>query len=107
VKRVERDGSSIAEEMLRQIALLYQIEKPVSGLEAVARRTARRQHAAPIIAALKHWLEARLSRIPQKPRLAEDTRYTPAHRPGLIRCLGDGTPNSTRTRSKTRYARSR
>jgi hypothetical protein len=29
VKRVESDGSPIAEESLRQIALLYQIEKTI------------------------------------------------------------------------------
>ncbi|AMY72159.1 insertion sequence transposase protein (plasmid) [Frigidibacter mobilis] len=49
------------------------------------------RNAAPIIAALKPWLEAQLSRIPQKSQLAEDIRYTLAHWPGLIRFLDDGT----------------
>jgi len=48
-------------------------------------------HSAPIIAALKPWLEAQLSRIPQKSQLAEDIRYTLAHWPGRIRFLEDGT----------------
>ena len=52
---------------------------------------ARREHAAPIIAVLKPWLETQLSRIPQKSQLAEDIRYTLAHWPGLIRFLEDGT----------------
>jgi hypothetical protein len=73
VKRFESDGSPIAEEMLRQIALIYQIEKSVRGMEAAARLAARREHAVPIIAALKPWIEAQLSRIPQKSQLAEDT----------------------------------
>lgn len=90
VKRFESDGSPIAEEMLRQIALLYQIEKSVRGKEAAVRLAARREHAAPIIAALKPWLEAQLSRIPQKSQLAEDIRYTLGHWPGLIRFLDDG-----------------
>jgi hypothetical protein len=90
VKRFESDGSPIAEEMLRQIALLYQIEKSVRGKEAAVRLAARREHSAPIIAALKPWLEAQLSRIPQKSQLAEDIRYTLAHWPGLIRFLDDG-----------------
>ncbi|AMY72239.1 insertion sequence transposase protein (plasmid) [Frigidibacter mobilis] len=81
----------IAEEMLRQIALLYQIEKTVRGQDAAVRLAARRENAAPIIAALKPWLEAQLSRIPQKSQLAEDIRYTLAHWPGLIRFLDDGT----------------
>ncbi len=91
VKRFENEGSPIAEEMLRQIALLYQVEKTVRGKEASLRLAARREHAAPIIAALKPWLEAQLSRIPQKSQLAEDIRYTLAHWPGLIRFLDDGT----------------
>jgi hypothetical protein len=91
VKRFENERSPIAEEMLRQIALLYQIEKTVRGKDAAVRLAARREHAAPIIAALKPWLETRLSRIPRKSQLAEDIRYTLAHWPGLIRFLEDGS----------------
>ena len=91
VKRFENEGSPIAEEMLRRIAALYGIEKTVRGRDPAVRLAARREHAAPIIAALKPWLEAQLSRIPQKSRLAEDIRYTLAHWPGLIRFLEDGT----------------
>ncbi len=91
VKRFENEGSPIAEEMLRQIALLHQVEKAVRGKDAALRLAARREHAGPVIAALKPWLEARLSRIPQKSRLAEDIRYTLAHWAGLIRFLDDGT----------------
>lgn len=90
VKRFESDGSPIAEEMLRRIALLYRVEKSVRGKDAEARLAARREHAAPIIAALKPWLEAQLSRIPGKSRLAEDIRYTLALWPGLTRFLDDG-----------------
>lgn len=54
------------------------------------RLAARHDHAAPILVALKSWLEAQLSRIPQKSRLAGDIRYTLAHRSGLIRFLEDG-----------------
>jgi transposase len=91
VKRFENDRSPIAQEMLRQIALLYQVEKMVRGKEPALRLTARREHATPIIAALKPWLEAKLSHIPQKSQLAEDIRYTLAHWSGLIRFLDDGT----------------
>ena len=55
------------------------------------RLAARREPSAPIIAALKPWLKARLSRIPQKSRLAEDIRCTLTHWPGLIGFLDDGT----------------
>ena len=91
VKRFENEGSPIAEEMLRQIALLYQVEKAVRGKDPALRLAARRDCSAPVIAALKPWLEAKLSRIPQKSQLAEDIRYTLAHWSGLIRFLQDGT----------------
>ena len=54
------------------------------------RLAARREHAAPIIAALRPWLEAQLSRIPRSSKLAEDIRYTLGLWPGLIRFLEDG-----------------
>jgi hypothetical protein len=90
VKRFENEGSPIAEEMLRRIAALYGIEKTVRGRDPAVRLAVRREQSAPIVAALKPWLEAQLSRIPQKSRLAEDIRYTLAHWPGLIRFLDDG-----------------
>jgi hypothetical protein len=91
VKRFENEGSPIAEEMLRRIAAIYGAEKAVRGKDPAVRLAARREHAAPIIGTLKPWLEAKLSRIPQKSPLAEDIRYTLAHWPGLIRFLEDGT----------------
>lgn len=90
VKRFESDRSPIAEEMLRRIAALYRVEDSVRGKPPAVRLAARREHAAPIIAALKPWLEAQLSRIPGKSRLAEDIRYTLAIWPGLSRFLDDG-----------------
>ncbi len=59
--------------------------------EAAERLAARREHSAAIIAALKPWLEAQLSRVLQKSQLAEDIRYTLGHWHGLIRFLDDGT----------------
>ena len=77
--------------MLRRIALLHQAEKTVRGKGAAIRLAARREPAAPVVAALEPWLEAQLPRIPQKSRLAEDIRYTLGHWPGLIRFLDDAT----------------
>ena len=90
VKRLEKDGSPIAEEALRQIAELYAVEKSVRGLPADARLAARRELSAPIIAAFRPWLEAQLARIPRSSKLAEDIRYTLARWPGLTRFLEDG-----------------
>ncbi|WP_256435017.1 transposase [Paracoccus sp. MC1862] len=84
VNRFKNVHSPTAEKMLRQIALLYQIEKAVRGNGAAIRLVVRREHAAPVVAAPGPCLEAQLSRIPQKSQLAEDIRYTLAHWPGLI-----------------------
>jgi hypothetical protein len=111
VKRFENEGSPIAEEMPCRTAALYGIEKTVRGRDPAVRLAARGEHSGPIVAAPKPWLEARLSRIPQKSRLAEDLRYTLAHWPGLIvRQASPSTTapsNSTPTRSRTGSGRSR
>ena len=90
VKRLENDGSPVAEEALRQIAGLYAIEKSVRGCAPEIRLAARKELAAPIIAAFWPWLEGQLSRIPQASKLAEDIRYTLGIWPGLTRFLEDG-----------------
>lgn len=90
VKRLEKDGSPIAEEALRQIAELYAVEKTIRGAAPEVRLAARKECSAPIVAAFRPWLEAQLSRIPRSSRLAEDIRYTLARWPGLTRFLEDG-----------------
>ena len=90
VKRMEKDGSPIAEEALRQIAELYAIEKTVRGSAPEARLAARQELSAPIIEAFHPWLQAQLSRIPRSSKLAEDIRYTLARWAGLTRFLEDG-----------------
>jgi transposase len=90
VKRLENDGSPIAEEVLRQIAELYAIEKSVRGRAPDVRLAARKELAAPILTAFRPWFEAQLSRIPQASKLAEDIRYTLGIWPGLTRFLEDG-----------------
>ncbi|MGC8732058.1 MAG: IS66 family transposase [Halothiobacillaceae bacterium] len=90
VKRLESDGSPIAEEALRQIAALYAVEAAVRGKAPAIRLAARRELSAPIVAAFRPWLEAQLSRIPKASKLAEDIRYTLGSWPGLIRFLEAG-----------------
>lgn len=90
VKRLQSDGSPIAEEALRQITELYAIESSVRGLAPALRLAARQDLSALIVAALRPWLEAQLSRIPRSSKLAEDIRYTLGLWPGLIRFLEDG-----------------
>lgn len=90
VKRLESDGSPIAEAALRQIAELYAIDASVRGRAPEIRLAARKELSAPIIAAFGPWLEAQLSRIPKASKLAEDIRYTLGLWPGLTRFLDDG-----------------
>ncbi len=90
VKRLQNDGSPIAEQALRHIGELYAVEQSVRGSAPEVRLAARRELSAPIIAAFRPWLEAQLSRIPRTATLAEDIRYTLGIWPDLIRFLDDG-----------------
>ncbi|WP_394341565.1 IS66 family transposase [Rhodobacter sp. CZR27] len=90
VKRLQSDGSPIAEEALRQIAQLYAIEASVRGQAPEIRRATRQELLAPIGIAFRRWLEAQLSRILRSSKLAEDIRYTLGVWPGLVRFLDDG-----------------
>jgi transposase len=90
VKLVRNTKSPIAEAAVRQIATLYAVEATVRGASPQVRLAARREHSAPIIAALKPWFEKQLSMISSGSRLAEDIRYGLAHWEGLTRFLNDG-----------------
>jgi transposase len=90
VKLVRNTKSPIAEAAVRQIAALYAVEATVRGASPQVRLAARREHSAPIIAALKPWFEKQLSMISSGSRLAEDICCGLAHWEGLIRFLDDG-----------------
>ena len=53
VKQMQNTQSPIAETAVRQIAALYALEASVRGATPDVRLAARREHAAPIIAAMK------------------------------------------------------
>jgi hypothetical protein len=90
VKRMQSEGSPVAEEALRRIALLYAVEAQVRGKPPDVRLAARRAASAPVVIALKHWLEAQLSRLPKASQLAIDIRYALGLWHGLTRFLEDG-----------------
>lgn len=90
VKLMRNSKSPIAEAAVRQIAALYAIETTVRGLTPEIRLTARKEHSALIIAALKSWFEKQLSMISSGSKLAEHIRYGLAHWEGLTRFLEDG-----------------
>ena len=82
--------SPVADEALNRVGELYAVEKAVRGLPPEVRLAARRDRSAPIVAALKPWLEAQLSHLSSGCRLAEHIRYALRHWDGLIRFLDDG-----------------
>ncbi len=90
VKLMRNQGSPIAEEAVRQIALLYGVESTVRGKAPGVRLAARREISAPVVAALKIWFEAQLSRIPKGSQIATDIRYALGLWSGLTRFLDDG-----------------
>lgn len=90
VKLMRNQASPIAEEAVRQIALLYGVESTVRGMAPGVRLAARRELSAPIVTALKIWFEAQLSRVPKGSQIATDIRYALGHWAGLTRFLDDG-----------------
>src|SRR3546814_6212762 len=79
-KQARNTKSPISEDAVRQIAALYAVETTVRGSAPEARLAARKEYSAPIIAALKPWLEKQLSMISSGSTLAADIRYALGHR---------------------------
>jgi transposase len=86
----EATGSPIAAEALRRIGELYAIEKAIRGRSAEERQIVRNDQSRPLVAAMKHWLEKELGRIPGRGGLAEAIRYALARWIALCRFLDDG-----------------
>lgn len=84
------NGSPIAAEALRRIGALYGIEREIRGQAPEARRAARQARSAPLVQALRPWLEAKLDQVSQGSALAGAIRYGLRHWEGLCRYLEDG-----------------
>jgi len=82
--------SPIAAEVLKQVAALYAIEKHIRNKPPDERWRERQKHAAPMITAMKPWLEATLHRVAARSTLAEAIRYTLTRWDALCRFLDDG-----------------
>lgn len=90
MKAFQATRSPIAEQALASIGSLYAIEKEVRGADAGLRHAARQERSAPIVGALKPWLEAQLSRVSKGSKLADAIRCALGHWAGLTRFLEDG-----------------
>lgn len=83
--------SSLADEALRRIGELYEIEGRVKGLPPDERRRQRQEHAWPRVDALHRWIKDTLPKVPQKQTLAEAMRYGLSRWDALKVYLDDGT----------------
>ena len=88
---VAKEGlAPIADEALKRIAALYEIEAEIRGRSAEERLAVRQVRSKPLIEALKPWFEQRLAELSRKSTLAEAIRYALNHWSALIRFLDDG-----------------
>jgi transposase len=83
-------GSPIAEEALRRIGALYEIESIIRSQTAEERRIVRLAKAKPLVKGLEAWFEKELHRVPPRSALAEAIRYALSRWPALCRFLEDG-----------------
>ena len=81
----------IAEEALRRIGELYDVETTIRGASPERRREIRQQQTAPRFAAMREWLESMLRQLPQKSTTTEAIRYALTRWRALARFIDDGT----------------
>lgn len=85
------NASPLAKEALDRIGALYAIEDHIRGKLPDERRRCRQEQSAPLVAGLKAWLDATLSRISGKSELAQAMRYALSRWKALCAYLDDGT----------------
>jgi transposase len=82
--------SPLAEEALRRIASLYEVEAAIRGQSAEQRQFVRQQRSRPIVEAMQGWLRQQLDRVSGRCALAKAIRYALNHWHGLTQFLQDG-----------------
>jgi transposase len=83
-------NAPLADDALRQIAALYQIEEAIRGQSAEARLKVRHAKSRPLIDQFKAWLEKSLPIVPGSSKMAKAIRYALRHWEGLILFASDG-----------------
>ncbi|MCP5085745.1 MAG: IS66 family transposase [Rhodobacteraceae bacterium] len=83
-------GSAIAEETIKRIALLYAIEKEIRGKSPQQRVKVRQAKAKEIFDDLEEWLLAQLPKISGKTPLAQAIRYALGRMPKAHPYLSNG-----------------
>ncbi|QND61650.1 IS66 family transposase (plasmid) [Mesorhizobium huakuii] len=82
--------SHVATETIERMTQLWAIEESIRGKDPEARRAARQEQSAAIVAELWPFWEKELGRISGKSKLAEAIRYARSRREALERFLHDG-----------------
>ena len=83
-------ASPIALEALERIAALFAIESSIRGRPPEQRAAVRTEHAEPLLAQLKTFLETSLNRVSGKSALAKAIRYALSRWKGLSRYIANG-----------------
>jgi transposase len=84
------DRSPVATDALRRIGELYAIERQIRGALPEVRCRVRRERSAPILEALREWLQATLRTVSAKSPLAGAIHYTLVRWTALTRFVDDG-----------------
>ena len=90
VEEAERTDSAIAKHAIKMITELYVVEKEVRGKAPEERVALRQEKAKPVFDELEVWLQAQLSKISGKTKLAEAIRYALNRMPKARAYLSDG-----------------
>jgi len=77
--------SPLCEEILERIAALYRIEAMVRGHPPELRLKARQELSAPIVEAMRPWLEAQLDRLSRRPNSPATSSTTTPPRTWTLR----------------------
>jgi transposase len=82
--------STLAEQALRYIQLLYEIESDVRDLEPDLRRRIRQEKAAPVMATLHAWMTVQRDLVPEGSAISRALDYSLKRWAALSRYLDDG-----------------
>jgi len=83
--------SVLAEQALRYIAALYEVEREVRDLEPDVRRRVRQEKAAPLMDAFHTWMIAQRERVHEGLGITKALDYSLKRWAALSRYLNDGT----------------
>jgi transposase len=83
-------ASPIAEEALKRIGALYEIEQKIRGRPPDERQRIRQERALPLLDSLHAWLKQCISKLFKKSDVALATQYALDRWPSLLRYVHDG-----------------